>query len=119
MDTGRAGRAVLAAGLFLCALAAPAHAATPEPSPVATAPAPATAEPSDPLQVVAIEVEPFTMRRDGDQAIGYSMDIWDEIGDRIGLTSKLTWVGDMDELLTAVSSGQADAGIGPISMTWP
>ena len=74
------------------------------------------AEAEGPLQVVAIEIEPFTMR-EGDHAIGYSVDIWDEIADRAGLTYELAWEDHMDALLGAVSSGRVDAGIGPISMT--
>jgi hypothetical protein len=51
------------------------------------------------------------------QAVGYSVDIWDEIGERAGFTYELTWVDDMSGLLAAVAIGPFDAGIGPISMT--
>jgi ABC-type amino acid transport substrate-binding protein len=99
------------------ASAAPEVSAAPETSaaPEATT-APTSPAPDVPLRVLAIEIEPFTMR-DGDLAVGYAVDLWDEIGHRAGFTWDLAWVNGIDALLGEVSSGQVDAGIGPISMT--
>jgi polar amino acid transport system substrate-binding protein len=89
----------------------PSATAAPGPSPDASA-APAAIT----LRAVSLEGEPFAMR-DGDDATGYSIELWDEIALRAGIDTELTWVDDVDDLLEAVRSGAADVGVGPVSMT--
>jgi polar amino acid transport system substrate-binding protein len=55
--------------------------------------------------------------RSGDESSGYSVDIWDEIALRAGYDTKIIWVDDIDQLLEAITTGRADVGVGPISMT--
>jgi polar amino acid transport system substrate-binding protein len=66
--------------------------------------------------VVALAIEPFAIE-EGDRASGYSIDIWDEIAVRAGYRSDLTWVPDVGTLIDEVRFGNADVGVGPISMT--
>jgi polar amino acid transport system substrate-binding protein len=68
------------------------------------------------LRVYGVPIEPFVLR-DGEKASGYSIDIWEAIALRAGYRTELSWVDDIDGLLDAVRSGQADVAVGPISMT--
>jgi polar amino acid transport system substrate-binding protein len=103
-----------------------ARAAVPDPSPAQPSPSTSGAPGASPdasaapaaitLRAVSLEGEPFAMR-DGTDPSGYSIEIWDEIALRAGFDTELTWVDDVDDLLEAVRSGQADVGVGPVSMT--
>jgi len=71
-------------------------------------------EPS--LRVATRIVEPFVYQDNG-QLTGFSVDLWQEIAQRLKLTSKFVVVPDINGLLSNVQSGAADLGIAAISIT--
>ncbi len=53
----------------------------------------------------------------GDTLTGFSIDLWNAIGERLHVTTRYETVADVQDLLDHVESGQADVGIAAISIT--
>jgi len=71
---------------------------------------------SRPLRVVTKPIEPFVIQR-GDQWIGFSIDLWDEIARRLKVSYEWVGVKSVGDQLKAVQNGDADVAIAGISMT--
>ncbi|MCJ7556579.1 MAG: transporter substrate-binding domain-containing protein, partial [Gammaproteobacteria bacterium] len=69
-----------------------------------------------PLQVVIKEVEPFVIK-DGGRLTGFSIDVWQDLANRIGQPYEYVMVASVGEQLEAVEQGEADIAIAAISMT--
>lgn len=83
------------------------------------APAPplvAQDEPDEPLRVATKPLEPFVFL-EGEQPAGYSIDLWNELAERLGLEYEWVEYETVAEILAAVENGEADAAIAGISMT--
>ncbi len=99
---------LLGALALLFVLSAPVigQEATPDPA------APA----AEPLSVGIRVIPPFIMSGAGGYR-GFSVDLWDEIAQRLELDATFTERPNVRELLDAVRSGDADVGIAAISIT--
>ena len=109
MKTGHASQ--FAALVFLLALVAgsgwlPAHAQSQENG--ATSPKSLT---------VATRVVPPLVVREGEQLSGFSIDLWEEIAKRLGLTYSYIESPDVQSLLRSVENGDADLAVSAISIT--
>ena len=69
-----------------------------------------------PLRVVTKPIEPFVIKQ-GDHWTGFSIDLWDEIARRLGVSYEWVEVKTVTDQLNAVEQGQADIAIAGISMT--
>lgn len=78
--------------------------------------APPAQQPAQPLRVVTKPLEPFVIK-DGDQLSGFSIDLWDQVAQRAGLTFNWVQVTTVTEQLDEVRRGDADVAIAGISMT--
>jgi ABC-type amino acid transport substrate-binding protein len=86
-----------------------AHAQEVVPTPAADGSGPA-------LRVVVKTVPPFVMQ-DGDNWVGFSIDLWRAIAQRRGWTYSFVGVDTVDQQLDAVRGGAADASLAAISVT--
>jgi polar amino acid transport system substrate-binding protein len=68
------------------------------------------------LRVATKPLEPFVFKQ-GDQWAGFSIDLWNTIAQRLGLDFEWIEVGNVQDQLNAVETGQADVAIAGISMT--
>jgi ABC-type amino acid transport substrate-binding protein len=69
-----------------------------------------------PLKVAIKPIEPFVMQ-DGDRFVGYSIDLWEELALRNQLQFEYILKDDVDGLLEAVETGEADLGIAAVTIT--
>lgn len=69
-----------------------------------------------PLRVLVKPTEPFTFERDG-EIVGYSIDLWKRVAAEAGLAYEIKMVKTLPEVLAAVEKGEADIGVGAISIT--
>jgi polar amino acid transport system substrate-binding protein len=90
---------------------------------VSTAPTPATTPvPTEPaiggktLKVSTRVVSPFVTEENGELG-GFSIDLWKNIAQELGIKSEFKKTGTVTELLDAVKSKQSDLGISAISVT--
>ena len=81
----------------------------------ALAPVSASADPS--LRVLAVERAPFVMKGDDGVLTGFSVDLWDEIADRMRAEAEIAEKASFAEMLGALAKGEADLAIGNISIT--
>lgn len=98
--------------LFLVALFGAAPAVIPQ----------AGAEPatdSDPAQItVAVhDLEPFVMQTGNDELTGFTIDLWNEVAQRLGSTTEYLETEDVRAQLAAVRDGRAEVAAGAISLT--
>jgi polar amino acid transport system substrate-binding protein len=91
-----------------------AHAQAPPPTPAAT-PAPATDLPSE-LRVVTRVLPPMVVDRQG-ALTGFSIDLWNEISQRLQLKTTYHVAPDVGSLLSDVRGGKAHLGIAAVSIT--
>jgi polar amino acid transport system substrate-binding protein len=70
-----------------------------------------------PLRVVVRVFPPFVMQGDGGQLQGFSIDLWNDIAERLKLKTDYRYGGTVDDLIQKVSTGKADVGISAISIT--
>lgn len=68
------------------------------------------------IRVVAKPVVPFVMEEDGNLK-GFSIDLWNRVAEEVGLDFETQIVTSMPDLISTVSSGKADVGVGAISIT--
>ncbi len=103
-------RLIITLPLLLClstvASAQPAPSDTPPPAPAAAAK----------LQLYLKPIEPFSFQKDG-KNLGFSVDLWDRIAQKLGTPYELHWVKSVTELIDAVKTKRADAAIAAISIT--
>lgn len=93
--------------LGILGMAVPA-AAQPEPSPE---PAP------KPITVAIHSYEPFVMQTSSGEWTGFSIDLWNQVADRLGFTTDYLVTDDVRGQLAAVNDGGADVALGAISLT--
>ena len=75
-----------------------------------------SAQAAEKLRVVVKPAEPFAFEENG-VLKGYSVDLWRKVAAAAGLDYETRVVATVPELLQAVQSGQADVGVGAISIT--
>jgi polar amino acid transport system substrate-binding protein len=88
---------------------------------VAPAAAPwAAAQPDDetPSATVAVHpYEPFVMQTSSGEWTGFSIELWNEVANRLDWTTKYLITEDVRGQLAAVADGRADVALGAISLT--
>ena len=110
----------LFAGSALLPAAAPAQSATPAPtsdSAVSAANEVPAAYRGRPLRVVVRVFPPFVMQGTDSQWQGFSIDLWNDIAQRLNLKTDYQAGGTVDDLINQVANGKADVGISAISIT--
>lgn len=77
------------------------------------------AEPSSPATItVAIHtLEPFVMETNSGELTGFSIDLWNDVAQRLGWNTNYLRTDNVGEQLRAVAEGRADVAVGAISMT--
>ncbi|CAN5910956.1 transporter substrate-binding domain-containing protein [soil metagenome] len=68
------------------------------------------------IHVVTRNIEPFSFEQDG-RRVGYAMELWDQIAREAGLEYDVETVGTAQEMIDALKSKAADAGVGALSVT--
>ena len=69
------------------------------------------------LRVVTRVLPPMVVDRGGGALTGFSIELWNEIADRLKLKTKFQVAPDVGALLAEVRSGKADLGVAAISIT--
>ena len=93
--------------LFTTAAAQPAPGDAPPPPP---------APPAAKLQVYTKPIEPFAFQKDG-KNLGFSIELWDRIAQKLGVSYEIHWLKSVTELIDAVKAKRADVAIAAISIT--
>lgn len=68
------------------------------------------------LRVLVKPAEPFSFEKNG-QLDGYSIDLWRRVAQEAGLEFETKLVKTLPEALTSLQKGEADVGVGAISIT--
>jgi polar amino acid transport system substrate-binding protein len=68
------------------------------------------------LQVYTKPIEPFSFERDG-KALGFSIDLWERVAQKIGQPYELHWVKTVGDLIDALKTKKADIAVAAISIT--
>ncbi len=76
----------------------------------------AAAPPAKKLRVIAKTAEPFAFETNG-EASGYSVDLWRRVAKEAGLEYEIKLVKSVPEVLGAIQKGEADVGVGALSIT--
>ncbi|MCD5390021.1 MAG: transporter substrate-binding domain-containing protein [Candidatus Pacebacteria bacterium] len=76
-----------------------------------------TAQAEKIITVGTIERAPFMMKSENGKLSGFSIDIWDEISQRLGIKSEFKEVTVFGEMIDAVSQNNVDLAIANISIT--
>lgn len=71
---------------------------------------------SNPLRVATKAVEPFVIF-DTQYPHGFSVEVWEEVAERTGLAYEWQQYDNVEDVLAAVASGEADLAIGALSTT--
>ncbi len=88
------------------------------PSPVADRGTPPAADLQGRTLTVGIKpILPFVFVEDTDAPYGYSIDLWNAIAERLGVTTEFQVFETVPDLLDAARSGQVDVAIAGISIT--
>jgi polar amino acid transport system substrate-binding protein len=75
-----------------------------------------TPAPTQPLQVLTLEIEPFVMKQ-GDSYTGFTVDLWDALAKRLGYDYKWVEAASADDMLQRVQAGTEDVIAGKIIIT--
>lgn len=81
---------------------------------------PASAQPdadSAPVTVAIHPLEPFVMETISGELTGFSIDLWNEIANRLGRQTEFVHTENVGGQLAAVAEGRAELAIGAISLT--
>src|SRR5262245_20368602 len=68
------------------------------------------------VRVATREVRPFVFRQ-GDQLTGFSIELWQEIGRRLGFETQFVVKPTVQDLLESVKSKESDLAISAVSIT--
>ncbi len=79
-------------------------------------PGPARAQAEAPTRVVIKPLKPFVFA-EGETYRGFSIDLWEEVADRLNLDYEYVYVDTVTEQLDAVREGRGDLGITGITIT--
>jgi polar amino acid transport system substrate-binding protein len=109
----RIGRGWLAAGALLVAAAT---AAQTSPAAVAAAQPITETKPERELSVGVFEAPPYSFKSPEGQWRGFSVDLWRQIADDLGLRYRLV-EGSEDEILAALAARRLDVSAGPLAVT--
>ncbi|MGY6528825.1 MAG: transporter substrate-binding domain-containing protein [Cyanobacterium sp.] len=74
-------------------------------------------ENSNPVRVSTRPFPPFVFEEENGEYSGFSIELWDEIAQKIGLEYELHSEDNVQELLNSVVEGRADVSVAGISMT--
>lgn len=69
------------------------------------------------VSVSVHDLEPFVMRSGDGELTGFSVDLWNQIAQRLDWTTEYLVVADVRSQLADVGSGRADVAVGGISLT--
>ena len=72
---------------------------------------------AEPTLRVATRVLPPMVIQQGGELSGFSIDLWNAIGERLNVGTQYETVADVQDLLDQVEGGKADVGISAISIT--
>ena len=106
----------LALGVLLGAAAALAGSPALAQDPVTEAPDPPPAAEGQVIRVAIRELPPFVERVD-DQPTGFTVELWEEVAERLGATTEWVVVDTVEDQLDAVAEGRADVAGTAISVT--
>lgn len=68
------------------------------------------------LRILVKPAEPFSFEKDS-QLTGFSVELWKRVADDSGLEFSMKPVNTMPEMLAALQKGEADVGVGAVSIT--
>ncbi len=71
---------------------------------------------AEPLRVVTRDLEPFSFDR-ATQRVGFAAELWDNVAREIGATSSWSVAPTAKDVVARVQGGQADVGVGALSIT--
>lgn len=75
-------------------------------------------EPQPALKVAIKVVEPFVFREsEAGSPTGFSIELWEQIANNLGRDFEYMWVETVGEMLEAVEQGDADVGVGALTIT--
>jgi polar amino acid transport system substrate-binding protein len=103
---------IVLAGIFILGMALSVLAQSPIPQPSST-PALAT---NKTLKISTRVLPPFVTEENG-QLSGFSIDLWNKIAEEMKVKSEFQKTNSVKDILAAVQSSKADAGVGAISVT--
>lgn len=72
---------------------------------------------ADPLRVAIKPLTPFVIYGENNQYGGFSIELWDDLANRMGVEYEFLPLETVNDVLEAVQNGQADVGIAGISIT--
>lgn len=75
-----------------------------------------SAEDQAPVRVAIKLIDPFVMQ-EGDQFVGFSIDLWEELAHRHALPYEYILKDSVNDLIVAVETGEADLGLAAVSIT--
>lgn len=78
---------------------------------------PAADQQSEPVSVAIHTLEPFVMETTTGNLTGFSIDLWNEIANRLDWDTEFVTTDNVAGQLAAVADGRADIAIGAISLT--
>lgn len=70
-----------------------------------------------PLRILVKPVSPFVIENGDGQISGFSIDLWQAIGDRLGVQSELVMLPNLTELLDGIEGGAGDVAIAAVTIT--
>jgi polar amino acid transport system substrate-binding protein len=103
---------VLTAFVFALSLLGAVPAAIPQ-----AAAEPAADPDSQSVTVAVHTLEPFVVRTSSGELTGFSIDLWNEVAQRLGWTTDYIETDNVRGQLEAITEGQSDVAIGAISLT--
>ena len=83
----------------------------------AAAPAPRKGPPEKPLKVLTKVIPPFVIQQHDGALQGFSIDIWQAVGQRLGRPSEIVLLPSLKVMLEDVRKGAGDAAIAAITIT--
>lgn len=71
---------------------------------------------AEPIKVVTRNIEPFSFEKDG-RRIGFAVELWDNVARELKIDYEFTTVGTARQMVEAIQTKAADAGVGALSIT--
>lgn len=110
VKTKKAKKTIIALGFLLLAIS-PISANAQDTNPAQTSPSPKT------LRVVTRPFVPFVLKQDNGKYIGFSIELWDKIAEKIGAENNIYEQTTVAQMLEDVSSKKADIAVAGLSIT--